>query len=304
MWKLAIEEKEFHEALSKMNDARWPDLQSFLAVARGGSLAAAAQALGTSTATLGRRIAALEAELGVALFAKDTNGYRRTANAETLMKCAESVEQAVLGFQRRLDGLSEEIAGTVRIAAPETIASHLLAPRVATLRSAYPALRIEFVTGPSAVSLPRRDADMAIRLDTPGEDSLHARKIGAIEFAVFAPRRAQPRLKETHGPSGWRWVGYERRLAQLPIARKTNAVFHPANQAAAADSLLVQSALAKHLSAAVVLPTYLALTDPDLEQIMEEPILTLPVWLVTSAETWRAPRIQAVATWVARSITV
>jgi DNA-binding transcriptional LysR family regulator len=149
---------EVNDGRSKMMDAAWPDLQAFLAVVRTGSLAAAAKRLRTSAPTLGRRIAALEAQLGLRLFAKATAGYRLTQAGEQLLRPAEAVEQTVLAFLRRRDGLSQDVTGTVRVSAPETIVTHLLSPLLPKLHKRHPGLVLSFTTGPALVNLPRRGA--------------------------------------------------------------------------------------------------------------------------------------------------
>jgi hypothetical protein len=53
----------------------WDDVKHFLAVARHGTLTKAARALASTPATVGRRIAALEAKLGARLFDRRHTGY-------------------------------------------------------------------------------------------------------------------------------------------------------------------------------------------------------------------------------------
>ena len=57
----------------------WEDVRVFVALARAGSLSAAARALKVSHATVGRRIAALEDTLGRVLFHRRADGYTLTA---------------------------------------------------------------------------------------------------------------------------------------------------------------------------------------------------------------------------------
>ena len=82
----------------------WSDLKHFLAVARCGSLSEAARALKSSAATVGRRIAALEAQLGVRLFDRRVTGYSLTESGEAIRLNAEQVEQAVFSIEREAFG--------------------------------------------------------------------------------------------------------------------------------------------------------------------------------------------------------
>jgi DNA-binding transcriptional LysR family regulator len=288
--------------LSKMNEAPWPDLQAFLAVARTGSLAAAAEILDTSAPTLGRRIAALEADLGLPLFTKATAGYRLTLSGAQLVPAAETVEQAVLAFLRRRDGLSREVSGMVRIAAPETIVTHLLAPRLPELRSRHPALTVTFSTGPALVSLPRRDADIALRIGRPGENELLARRVGEIVFHAYAPRQARLSVADMADLKTVPWIGWGEDFAALPIARTAQGLFAPEHQAAAASAMNLQVILAKQLGAALLAPDFVGAADPDLVELLDGVVLTQPLWLVTSAEVRGAACTEALTDWVVEAV--
>jgi hypothetical protein len=76
VWKLAV----LHKVHSKMNDLweaemEWSDLRIFLAVAREGTLGAAARKLGQSQPTMGRRLRALERSIGQTLFQRTGDGF-------------------------------------------------------------------------------------------------------------------------------------------------------------------------------------------------------------------------------------
>src|SRR3546814_14152266 len=66
----------------------WDDVRYFLAVARGGSVRAAAERLGVHHTTVLRRIAPLEARLGAQMFASLPSGYRLTAPGEEVLDFA------------------------------------------------------------------------------------------------------------------------------------------------------------------------------------------------------------------------
>jgi len=281
-----------------MKERAWPDLQAFLAVARTGSLALGASMLGTSSPTLGRRVARLEEELGLELFAKDTTGYRLTSAGDALLPKAEAVEAGILGFLRSCDGLSAEVSGSVRIALPETIASHVLAPRIQALHEAYPGLTVEFLSGPAFVNLPRRDADLAVRVGKAGEDDLYVRRIGTAAFMVYSPRRAEPTAIGRDTLMELPWVGWEDQLATVTAAQLSTSVFDPSRCVARASSFPLQATLAKQLGAALILPDFLGDSDIDLVRLVEEPLLRQPILLVTSAESRDAAKVKAVASWI------
>src|SRR5215217_7333265 len=85
-------------------DIGWDDLRLFLDVARLGGLSAATQTTGVSAATLGRRVTALEKQVGEPLFHRSQSGYRLTAAGEDLLARAEDVEAAMTALRRWKEG--------------------------------------------------------------------------------------------------------------------------------------------------------------------------------------------------------
>ena len=82
------------------DDISWDDLRLFLDVARLGGLSAATSTTGLSAATLGRRVSALEGQIGEPLFVRSQTGYVMTAAGEELLKRAEDVESSMRSLTR------------------------------------------------------------------------------------------------------------------------------------------------------------------------------------------------------------
>src|SRR5258708_38636352 len=72
----------------------WDDTRIFLALTRTPSLRAAARSLGVDQATVGRRLNALEAELGSKLFLRARDGYLLTAAGEAALGAARRMERS------------------------------------------------------------------------------------------------------------------------------------------------------------------------------------------------------------------
>jgi molybdate transport repressor ModE-like protein len=79
---------------NKKPSQNWDDLRYFLAVARTGTLSAAAKQLGAEHTTMARHIQALEDELNSRLFHKSNSGYGLTDVGERLLAGAEAIESA------------------------------------------------------------------------------------------------------------------------------------------------------------------------------------------------------------------
>ena len=100
----------------------WNDLKVCLAVARDGSIRAAASRLGVNHATVSRRINALEEQLGVRLFDRLPSGYVCTPYGEDMFREAQHLEETVHSLERRLIGQDANLTGDIRVTIPSTLA--------------------------------------------------------------------------------------------------------------------------------------------------------------------------------------
>src|SRR5947207_12676176 len=80
----------------------WDDVRYFLAVARGGSVRAAAARLGVNHSTVLRRVAQLEERLGARMFEKLPSGYRLTEAGEAAVELANQMEASSLQLETRV----------------------------------------------------------------------------------------------------------------------------------------------------------------------------------------------------------
>lgn len=160
----------------------WDDLRHFTAAARRGGLSGAARDLGVSAQTVGRRIAALEADVGVPLFVRHSSGYQLTDDGRTLLSDTEAMARL------RANAISRKgsVAGLVRLAAPETLTTHILLPGLRPLLDQYPNLTLEIVTGIAPIGIARGEADIALRLVRPERGALTIRQVGRMEHALYA----------------------------------------------------------------------------------------------------------------------
>ena len=187
-----------------MTDLDWNLIRSFVAVAETGSLSAAARRLAASQPTLGRHVAELEQALGVVLFRRGRTGYELTEQGAALFERAQQVGDAANAFARLATGATEQIGGTVRIAASEVVSAYVLPPILARLRQAEPAIEIEIVASNQVENLLRRDADIAVRMVAPAQQDLIARKIADLPLTACAAtsyleRRGRPRAARGPG---------------------------------------------------------------------------------------------------------
>ena len=166
----------------------WNDLRYFLAVQRAGTLAAAAGEVGSNATTVGRRITALETEVGARLFDRTPDGFSLTQAGLDLLPHAERVERETLAALRTVVGADQRSAGRVRLATTEMMATRFLAPHLPSFHARHPEITLELACSIRPMSLSHRDADVSLRLTRPREPDVVARELLRIELSLFAGR--------------------------------------------------------------------------------------------------------------------
>ncbi len=101
----------------------WDDIRYFLAVARGGSVRAAAERLGVNHSTVLRRIAQLEQHLGAHLFEKLPARYRLTDLGQDVITFADQMEASSNQLQTRVFGRDQSVQGLLRVTLAPTLAT-------------------------------------------------------------------------------------------------------------------------------------------------------------------------------------
>ena len=282
----------------------WNYLEVLVAVAETGSLSAAARRLGKSQPTLSRHVAALELALGGGIFARHPRGLALTERGQELYALARSVADEVDAFARRASADEHTIAGTVRISASEVVAMHVLPTVLVSIRQRWPAVELEVVADNRVANLPRRDADLAIRMFKPTQGDLVARFVADAAIALYA---APSYLEQFGRPSlagggdvqamfrSHTFLGLDRddqflrglAAMGLPLQREDFRVrcdaqaFHVQAVAAGLGIAAVQRAVAARLGLVEVLSGVL-------------PLPALPVWLVAHADLRRSALVRAV----------
>lgn len=142
----------------------WDDVRFFLAVARSGSVRSAADRLKVNHTTVLRRISQLERRLGARLFEKTPAGYRLTSSGHDVLALAEEMELSSSRLEGLVWGRDEGIAGPLRVAMAQTIATHLLMPDLAEFCRRHPEIELTILSSEARVNLTNREADVALRV--------------------------------------------------------------------------------------------------------------------------------------------
>lgn len=142
------------------------DVALFCAIVETGSLSAAGRGSGRSPMAVSRRLAALEAELGVRLLHRTTRTAALTADGETFLPLARAMiaarEAAAAAFSEGREGLG----GVLRVTAPNRIGRALVVPLAVRLMAENPALRVDLTFSDRIVDIAASGIDVALRVAT------------------------------------------------------------------------------------------------------------------------------------------
>ncbi len=281
----------------------WDDARVFLAVARKGTLTAAARLTGGGVATVSRRIDRLEAALGVPLFVRHQTGYRLTDQGESLLPKAEALEHAAQAFESQAEQESE-VAGPVRLATAENLANPIIIPSLPALLKRHPQLELEIATDVASVNLHRRDADLALRMVKPSRGNVTLRRLATLGFGLYGSAGYLAKRTQTadSGPfDNDAFIGWSEAQGHLPAAQWIARSLR--NRA----PLLTTTTLSAQLQAAsaglglAVLPHFLA-RDAGLRRLPVELGVDQAIWLVIHSDLAQSRRVRAVADHLATVI--
>ncbi|MEM9222872.1 MAG: LysR family transcriptional regulator [Pseudomonadota bacterium] len=279
-----------HSNATASHDQRlvWDDLKVLLAVHRGGSLARGAELLGVDPATVSRRIAALEAALGVILFKRSSAGVVATdAGSAVLLRAAE-VEHRMRLIEEDLAAEGEP-AGVVRIVGGPWVVSRLAAVAAPLLKAAHPAITLRLVACRPNADLETGPPTISLWFEAPLQENEFSIVLGDVPYALYGAAGANlgtlPLLvhRSENGPprASDRWA------RRAPESSTSPAL-------SATDSIVLREAVRGGLGKAL-LPICLAAYDPDFVRVGKgQPDLMRPLHVYVHPDSVQLARLQAV----------
>jgi DNA-binding transcriptional LysR family regulator len=273
----------------------WNDLKIALAVNEHGSFARAAKQLQLDETTIGRRIAALQRDLGAQLFERKQRGYVLTATGREVLTTASPIADTLAQLQSRIQGADQVLRGTVRLTMPDSIATHIVMPQLATFYAAHPAIRLEFVTTARILNIQKREADIAIRMVKPSQGSVFAKRLGAIHFAAYGSRaylrRRQPPYTLVELLASETTAAEQRLMTKLKTLATPLVVSNRQALLAAVEAGLGVG----------LLPSYLVPSNDVVRVAAIEPV-AVDAWLVVHDAIKRNARVRAVSEFLSTTV--
>ncbi|SDJ11970.1 LysR family transcriptional regulator [Billgrantia gudaonensis] len=284
----------------------WDNLRLFLAIARAGTLAGAARALGVNHSTIFRRLKALEAGLEVRLFDRLAQGYVPTAAGEMLLKHAERVEEEAQAIERELGGQDVRLSGRVVVTTTDTLANAFLAPVFQGFIERYPGIELELLSVSAFLELARREADIAIRPTQAPPENLIGRRVGTIRWGVYGAReylQDRPALEDPARPEGHRFVGGNEMIRHLASSRWLDERVPPEAFALRTNSVVAALGAARAGVGLAVVPHYMARQENELECVLAiGPEVATDLWLLVHPDLRHSARIRAFMSFAAEEV--
>jgi DNA-binding transcriptional LysR family regulator len=289
----------------RMDRLDWNLMRAFCATADAGSLSAAARRLGLTQPTVSRQIAALESDLGVALFERIGKRLVLTTTAVGLLEHARAMSAAADAMALAAAGQAQEIAGRVCISATDAFSAYVLPESVARIRQAAPQITVAIVATDSISDLRRREADIAIRHVRPTEPELIARLVVEMKAGLYASqswvdRHGMPRAEDLAHVELMAFEPIERfvaHLAEVGIAVTTRQC-----SVVSENAVVLWEMVRRGLGVGVVL-CEVADRIPELVRLLPAlPTIPVPVWLVTHRELHTSRRVRVVFDILAQAL--
>lgn len=164
------------------------DVALFRAIATLGSLSGAARQTGATPMLVSRRLAGLEAELGVRLFHRTTRSLSLTPEGEAFLPHAVTLMEARDSALESVSSGGAGLSGVLKITAPNVIGHSLVVPVAAALIAGNPALRIDLTLSDAIVDIATAGLDVAVRVAEMKPSDMIATRVADNPFLLVVSR--------------------------------------------------------------------------------------------------------------------
>ena len=273
----------------------WDDLRYVLAVSRDRSSSRAGERLGVSHTTVGRRVRAIEEALGVRLFDQTPDGFVPTAAGRDVAAVAERMEAELMSLEGRVLGSDAKLEGKFRVATMDMLFRRYQGA-FSSFLARYPGVELTVTANNTEVSFTKREADVALRMTNTPPEYLVGRKVGRVDFAVYASKELVERIGPGATLDDYPWLAWDEQRPDMRWLDGWLAANAPrARIAMRVDLSMVQ--LRETISAGLgvhFLACFEGDTDPSLAQIAPADARhSRDLWLLTLPELRHTTRIRA-----------
>ncbi|MFI8398266.1 MULTISPECIES: LysR family transcriptional regulator [unclassified Pseudomonas] len=175
--------------------ARSDELQIFVCVIECGSISAAAEQVGQTPSAVSRTLSKLEAKLDTTLINRTTRRMDLTEEGKYFFEQAKLILDQMDQLEERLSSRQQTPSGRLRINAASPFMLHAIVPYIDEFRQLYPDIQLELNSNDLIIDLLEQSTDVAIRIGTLADSTLHARSLGCSPLLIVA----SPAYLKKHG---------------------------------------------------------------------------------------------------------
>jgi DNA-binding transcriptional LysR family regulator len=240
--------------------------------------------------TAGRRLRALEAQLGASLFQRTPQGFRLTDEGEAMLLDAERMAENAHSLERKLLGQARGLEGGLRISSSDWFSNQVLARPLADFAVLHPQVTIELIADWRMLDLERREADMVLRFRPFTGPNIIQRRLTTITYGLYA---SQTYLDAHSAGENDRLIAMDEALGQLADVDWMRRHWPKASFALRSNSREAQARACVQGAGLAVLPRVIGDALPLVMLKVDEAPPGRDVWLGYHCDLKRLARLRA-----------
>ena len=205
-------------------------MRTFVRIVEAGSLSAAAKQIGTTQATVSRRLQSLETLLGVKLLMRTTHAMKLTDDGERGYQHAKKIIDAWLALEDGLNVTEDEPVGTLRVRAPHAFGQQQLLEPLLQFLSRYPHVAVEWMLNDKTVDFLSDNIDCAIRVGAEVDPATVSVLLAEVPRSVVAAPALLARFPAVNTPEDLQQFPW---IAISSFYQRHVELFHDASPATA-----------------------------------------------------------------------
>lgn len=281
----------------------WNDLKYLLSLWRHQRMVKVAQELDSDPTTVSRRIKSLEGRLGTQLFQRVDGRYLPTDALLQALPSLELSERQIQQFQGQIQAQDSDLSGRLRFTSVHNFINYYLIERLPSFYQQYPNIELELIADSQPLDLTRHEADLAIRMGRPDQESLVAKRLCSLYYSVYANKSFIGKSKSLASIDleSLPWILFEAKYAHIP-----EAIWQYENYPNAKAQLYsnVGPAMLNAVKAKLgiaSLPCYMTATQPELIPLLE-PFNLRELWLIMHPEKRNLARVRVFIEWLEKQL--
>ena len=273
---------------------KWDDIRYLVLLARHGRISHVAREVGVDVTTVSRRLKSLEKELETKLFNRIDNRYLPTDSLQLVLSNAESAEREIVHFQHNLIGKDTALKGRLRITSIHNFINFYLLPRLGDFYKQHPNIEIELIADSEQLDIGRYEADLAIRMGRPTQESIVTRQLTDLHYSVYAHKEL---ISTEQLISDMPWVLNEKGFTHLPEVSWQHQHFPNVKANLYCNVGPAMLTAVRNKLGVAFLPCYMAHSDIDLVSL-NEPTKIRELWTLIHPDRRHLAKIRTFLDWL------